>query len=137
MNKQYTKKEYEELLPKIIKHMDEMPYVDGKGKIYKYGEYFPIEISPFSYNESMAQEFFPLTSEEARQKGYSWREPDAKNYVATKKSAEVPETIGSVDDSIAKEIIECEHGGKCNHTCTTAFRIIPAELQFYRKMRVK
>lgn len=31
LNKQYSKQEYEELIPKIKKHMDEMPYVDKKG----------------------------------------------------------------------------------------------------------
>ena len=36
LNKQYTKEEYEELVPKIIKHMDDMPYADSKGRIYKY-----------------------------------------------------------------------------------------------------
>jgi hypothetical protein len=42
LNKQYTKEEYEELLPKIIKHMNDMPYVDKKGRVYKYGEFFPL-----------------------------------------------------------------------------------------------
>ncbi|MFA6353882.1 MAG: hypothetical protein WCW93_03035, partial [Candidatus Paceibacterota bacterium] len=38
LNKQYTKEEYEELVPKIIQHMNDMPYIDSKGRIYKYGE---------------------------------------------------------------------------------------------------
>jgi predicted small metal-binding protein len=29
LNKQYTKEEYEELVPKIIEHMNEMPYTDS------------------------------------------------------------------------------------------------------------
>ncbi|MEK7546691.1 MAG: hypothetical protein AAB536_00710 [Patescibacteria group bacterium] len=140
LNKQYTKEEYESLLPKIIEHMNSMPYVDKSGRVYKYGEFFPTEISPFSYNESVAQEFFPITKEEAGQKGYSWRDPDSKNYTATKTTVEIPETIDGVDDSITKEVIECEHSatpaGGCNQSCTTAFRIIPAELQFYRKMKL-
>lgn len=43
LNKQYSKEEYEALVPRIKKHMDEMPYVDAQGLIYKYGEFFPIE----------------------------------------------------------------------------------------------
>ena len=60
LNKQYTKEEYEELVPKIIKHMNDMPYIDAKGRIYKYGEFFPPELSPFCYNETIAQEYFPF-----------------------------------------------------------------------------
>ncbi|MFA6258551.1 MAG: hypothetical protein WCX79_02530, partial [Candidatus Paceibacterota bacterium] len=63
LNKQYTKEEYEELVPRIIKHMNDMPYIDSKGRIYKYGEFFPPELSPFCYNETIAQEYFPLTKE--------------------------------------------------------------------------
>ncbi|MBI4059569.1 hypothetical protein HY406_00725, partial [Candidatus Giovannonibacteria bacterium] len=49
LNKQYTKEEYEKLVPKIIEHMNQMPYIDKKGRVYKYGEFFPPELSPFSY----------------------------------------------------------------------------------------
>jgi hypothetical protein len=31
------------------------------GRIYKYGEFFPSELSPFAYNETTAQEYYPLT----------------------------------------------------------------------------
>src|SRR3989344_5634258 len=41
LNKQYTKEEYEALLPRIIKHMNDMPYIDKKGRVYRYGEFFP------------------------------------------------------------------------------------------------
>ncbi|OGF90627.1 hypothetical protein A3H65_02560, partial [Candidatus Giovannonibacteria bacterium RIFCSPLOWO2_02_FULL_45_14] len=32
LNKQYAKEEYETLVPKIIKHMNDMPYIDQKGR---------------------------------------------------------------------------------------------------------
>src|SRR6185369_14506345 len=35
LNKQYTKEEYEELLPKILQHMNDMPYRDAKGREYR------------------------------------------------------------------------------------------------------
>src|SRR3989344_2667006 len=60
LNKQYRKEEYEMLIPKIIQSMNDMPYVDRKGRAYKYGEFFPSELSPFCYNETVAQEYFPL-----------------------------------------------------------------------------
>jgi len=56
LNKQYSKEEYEKLRAKIIEQMDRQPYTDKAGRVYKYGEFFPVEISPVGYNESMAQE---------------------------------------------------------------------------------
>ncbi|KKP86001.1 MAG: hypothetical protein UR88_C0001G0003 [Candidatus Nomurabacteria bacterium GW2011_GWA1_35_8] len=113
-NKQYSKEEYEILREKIIKHMQDMPYVDKKGRVYKYGEFFPMEASPFGYNET-AHIYFPLTKEQVLERGYVWREPDKRKYV------------------INEETKACEHEGKCRHNCSLAFRFIPYELQFYKK----
>jgi hypothetical protein len=55
-----------------------MPYVDKEGRVYKYGEYLPIEMSPWAYNETLAHEYFPLTKEEAVAQGYRWRDQEAK-----------------------------------------------------------
>src|SRR3989344_6897567 len=140
LNKQYTKEEYEELVPRIIEHMNEIPYVDSMGRIYKYGEFFPPEISPFAYNETIAQEYFPLTKEESLSRDYKWKEPEQKNYEITMKSENLPDDIKDVDESILKEIIGCQHwtppAGGCNHQCTQAYRIIPDELSFYKRMNL-
>ena len=132
LNKQYSKEEYEALLPKIKKQMDEIPYTDKQGRVYRYGEFFPIELSPFAYNETLAQEYFPLTKEEALAAGYTWRDPIERTYVPTKKAIDLPDSITTVPDSITNETIGCAHEGKCKDQCTIAFRIIPDELTFYR-----
>ncbi len=141
LNKQYTKEEYEELVPKIRKHMDEMPYTDAKGRVYKYGEFFPPELSPFAYNETMAQEYFPITKQDAAAKGFLWREPAEKPHQPTKSWRELPETIGETDDSILKETILCRAWDEneeraLEHNCTKAFRITPEELAFYRRLDI-
>ena len=136
LNKQYTKAEYEELLPEIIAHMNEMPYVDKKERVYKYGEFFPAELSPFSYNETIAQEYYTKTKEEILQEGYKWKEPEVKQYKITLQPADLPDHIKDVNDDILNQVIECEHKGKCNEQCTGAFKIIPSELQFYRAMNI-
>ncbi|MFH0712241.1 MAG: hypothetical protein V2A55_00050 [Candidatus Jorgensenbacteria bacterium] len=149
LNKQYTKEEYESLIPRIIKHMDDMPYVDKKGRVYRYGEFFPPELSPFAYNETIAEEYFPLSKEEAISQGYRWKDPETKEYKVTKRLEDLSDHINDVDDSILKETIGCAHAigspsensgqiGKpiCNEQCTTAFKIIKDELQFYRKMNL-
>ena len=73
-NKQYTKEEYEELLPKIIKQMNELPYKDKLENEYRFGEFYPIELSPFGYNETISMEHYLLTKDEAIEKGYKWQD---------------------------------------------------------------
>lgn len=136
LNKQYSKEEYEALVPKIIEHMNTMPYIDKKGRVYKYGEFFPSELSPFAYNETIAQEYYLFNEEQAEAVGYSWIISDAKKYSITKKSEELPDRIKDIDDGIINETIGCIHEGKCGHQCTTAFKIIPEELSFYRQMNL-
>jgi len=136
LNKQYTKEEYEELVPKIIAHMNEMPYIDKKGRVYKYGEFFPAELSPFAYNETIAQEYYPKNKSEVLDAGYRWRESDTKQYKITLQSADLPDHIKDVQDDILNQVIACEHAGKCNEQCMGAFKIIPSELAFYRAMNL-
>ena len=136
LNKQYTKEQYEELLPKIIKHMNDVPYKDEKGRVYKYGEFFPTELSPFCYNETVAQEYFPLTKEEASNHGYRWKDKEERSYTADIKNGDIPEDINEVNEEIIGKVIECAHEGECNEQCTKAFKIIPQELQFYKKMNL-
>ncbi len=128
-NKQYTKEEYEILVPKIKKHMDDMPYIDKKGRIYKYGEFFPIEFSPFSYNQTLAHDHFPLSKDETIQNGYSWEDPISQEYQITFKGEELPNAIEEVEDNILKEIISCIK-------CKKAFRIIHPELEFLRREKI-
>jgi hypothetical protein len=136
LNKQYSKEEYEQIVPKIIEQMKALPYVDDSGKEYGYGEFFPSELSPYAYNESVAQEYFPNTKGYARAKGYKWRDPDSKGYADLTKPQDLPDNINDVSDSILEEVIGCEHLGACSHQCTSAFKVIPKELAFYRAMEL-
>ncbi|MFA6585571.1 MAG: hypothetical protein WCS86_00190 [Candidatus Paceibacterota bacterium] len=126
LNKQYTKEEYKILVEKIKKHMDDMPFVDSKERIYKYGEFFPIEFSPFGYNNTTAIQYFKMTKEEAEKKGYPWKEIERGEYNITKKVSELSDSINDVDDSILKEVIECEN-------CKRPYRILKNEFIFYKK----
>lgn len=125
-NTQYTKEEYFELRDKIIQHMNEMPYVDSLNREYKYGEFFPAEFSPLAYNESLAQDYVPLNSEQATEKGFVWRQPNAREFQTTIQGADLPDVIDEVSEDILKEIIACE-------ACKRAYRIVPIELQFYKR----
>jgi len=136
LNKVYSKEEYEKLRAQIIEQMNKMPFMDKAGRIYKYGEFFPIEISPWAYNETVAQEFFPITKEEAEKNGYPWREPEVKNFPITIKAEKIPDTIDETDDKVLEEVFECKHKGECNHQCNTAFRLANYEYAFYQKHNI-
>ncbi len=132
LNKEYKQEEFSALREKIIKHMKDMPHADSKGRTYRYGEFFPHEISPHAYNETIAQEFFPQSKQEILDRGHRWRDPDTKQYPIAISAGELPDRIADAPDSIAGQVIGCMHAGKCNHQCTTAFRILPEDLTAYR-----
>ena len=114
LNKQYTKEEYEKLVPKLIEHMR---------KTGEWGEYFPMRIAPFMYNETIAQDYFPLTKNECEKEGLSWREDDPHDRLQA--TYVVPETISGVPDTVTGEILTCEY-------CSKNYRIIQKELEFLR-----
>jgi len=135
-NKQYTKDEYFDLREKIINHMNNNPYVDKRGNVYRYGEFFPSELSTFCYNETVAQDYFPIEREYALNNGFLWKDSEIRNYNPTIKSNDLIDNISEVPDSILDEVIECEHQGKCKDRCSTAFKITKEELLFYRRFNI-
>lgn len=124
-NKQYKKEEYEALRARIVEQMKEVPYYDKKGRIYTYGEFFPMEHSPFGYNTSALYEHFPLTKEEALKEGFPWDDPERKEYAPTLDASKLPESVTDTDDSVLNEILGCLK-------CKKAYRIIASELKFLR-----
>ena len=136
LNKQYSKEEYFELVPKIMEQMNAMPYVDKKGRVYKFGEFFPTELSPFAYNETIAQEYYTKTKEEIIKSGYNYRAPSEKDYQATILSKDLPDHINDVSDSILEEIIACPNNGSEETQCTKAYRIIKTELDFLKNNNI-
>lgn len=119
-NKQYTKEEYETLVPRIIDHMR---------KTGEWGEFLPTAISRFCYNESVAQEFFPLDEKEVRRRGWKWfAEPQTQEqYLGP--PTEIPADIRTVPDSVTEQILRCSVTGK-------PYRITQQELKFYRDMHL-
>jgi len=132
-NKQYEKEEYEKIVSQIKEQMNAMPYTDQKGRVYRYGEFFPHDMSPFGYNETNAHDLFPITRDEATNKGYGWMTREERNYKITKKSSELPDNIKEVKNEILDEVIACPNNGDETYQCTSAFKIVPDELQFYRQ----
>jgi hypothetical protein len=138
LNKQYHKEKYFEMVEKIKRQMNEMPYINESGLKYEYGEFFPSELSLFAYNETIAQEFYPMTKEAVLKSGFRWKNSEKKDYQTTIEAKDLPDNIKDVEDSILKEVIGCKTRPEDRERsgCTTAFKIIPKELEFYKKMNI-
>lgn len=115
LNKKYSEEDYLALREKIINHMKETK---------EWGEYFPIALSPFAYNETVAQEYYPITKEFALSQGWRWQDDDPKDFLPS--SVEIPDNITDTDDSICDVILACQKTGK-------NYKIVPQELKFYKK----
>ncbi len=76
-----------------------------------------------AYNETNAQEYFPITKEKAIKNGWKWRENNQKNYQPA--SVPFPETIIKTDDSVVGEIFACIG-------CKKNYQIQRPELKFYK-----
>ncbi|MFA5855240.1 MAG: hypothetical protein WC846_03075 [Candidatus Gracilibacteria bacterium] len=105
LNKQYSKEDYLKLLPRIIEHMQ---------KTGEWGEFFPAEISPFAYNETMANDYYEMPKEEVLAKGWKWKEKESKE-------REVANANG--------ELLTCK-------TCQKPYKIISQEEILYQKIGV-
>jgi len=84
-------------------------------KTREFGEFLPATMSPFTYSETIAQEYFPT----------AMFEDTSTKYLG--KKYEIPDDIGSVEDDICEKVLTCE-------TTQKPYKIIPQELQFYRRM---
>lgn len=129
LNKRYSKEEFFKLRDEIRKHMNDMPYVDNQGRVYKYGEFFPPEFSPFAYNDTIAPEHFPISKKEILTYGGKWQEVSKTEYKTTIDAKNLPDDINNVPDNILEEIIACE-------SCKKAYRIISSELTFLKYNRI-
>src|SRR6185503_8163697 len=67
---------------------------------------------------------------------FYWKEPHKRDYKITQKPETLPFSIEEISEDILKEVIGCLNNGKEETMCTTAFRIMPAELSFYKKIGI-
>ena len=84
-----------------------------------------MEFSPFAYNDTRANDFFPLSQEQAEAAGLIWRRRDPKAYLA--QNCEVPDDIVAVPDSVISQRLSCIE-------CQKNYRVTKLELSIYRKI---
>lgn len=118
LNKQYSKEDYETLAARIADRM-----IADK----EWGEFFPMQLSPYCYNETHAHESVPLTKAEAEQRGLKWRDDNPKSPKPA--TCSVPDAIRDVPDTIVHELLACDR-------CRKNFKILQQELALYRTMEL-
>lgn len=122
LNKQYEKSEYETLVPKLIERMLQES---------TYGVFFPVEMSPFAYNETIAQEYYPLSQKEVTARGWQWKEHRDEIPKVTKSipAEKLPDRTSDIPDDVLNWAIVCE-------ATKRPFVLTKQELAFYRKMHL-
>lgn len=104
LNKQYSPEEYASITEYIIKNIREHS---------EYGSFLPVHMSAFGYNETAAQEQFPLTKDEALAQGYAWEDHPR----------------GTYGQENGKDIFACQ-------TCKKNYRFTPREAAFYAELKI-
>ncbi|MFA6586211.1 MAG: hypothetical protein WCS86_03580 [Candidatus Paceibacterota bacterium] len=118
LNKEYSKEEYFKLRDKLIEYMKQTG---------EYGEFFPSRMSHFGYNETMAQDYFPTTREEAIKNGHKWWDDIQKTTgKETLSLYQIPDSILNVKDDILNDVLCCIE-------CGRNYKIVQNELIFYKK----
>lgn len=116
-NKQYSKEEYEKLIPKLIERMKS----DGE-----WGEFFQKELTPFAYNECIANEYMPLSKDEAQKQGFRWKDdiPFTKG-LGNISHDDIPQDPKEYNDSLLQAVLTCD-------SCEKNYRLIDREIGFYK-----
>ncbi|MBU0670923.1 zinc-ribbon domain-containing protein [Patescibacteria group bacterium] len=118
LNKNYSPEEYEKLKIKIINHMK---------KTGEWGEFFLIKDSYFGYNETIANDYYPLKKDDVLNRGWKWKDEEVK--ISQSQTFRVPQNIEKVSDSIINEVLACED-------CRKNYKITKQELDFYKRMKL-
>lgn len=116
LNKEYPESDYRRLRARVVEHMQQTG---------EWGRFFPINLSPFAYNETIAADFFPLSQAAAKKRGFSWREAEQQEQQA-EPQAELADDINHADDGVSQQILSCSR-------CRRGFKVTPAEIAFYRR----
>jgi hypothetical protein len=120
-NKQYSKEDFY----KIKEQIDAQMKRDGG-----YGQFFPPNLAPFGFNETLGKEYFPITRDEALARGFRWQEQNTGTFGKETMPEElIPKTTEEINDEILKEIFACNECGK-------NFKITQMELDFYQRMHL-
>ncbi len=99
-NKQYSTEEYDKKLQEIITNMSQTKHPDIQW-VSEWWEFLSPSISPYCYNETLAQEYYPLDKEVVKEK---WWKRQEKSY-----DPQIPENTRIVDYRKESEKADCSY----------------------------
>lgn len=126
-NKQYTKEEYEELVPKIIEHL-----TDSHSESFpngEFGQFFPAYFAASPYDESLAGFHWPLSREQQIAEGFRVKEFFETEHPEFSSPEEIPDNTNNATDAICKKTF-------LDPIYKKPFRITPSDLVFCKKQKV-
>ncbi len=115
LNKKYSPDEYAKLIVRVAEHMK---------KTGEWGKFFPKSLSPFGYNETISNELYPCSKEEATEAGFHWS--DYKQALSEFENVYTEETLPE-----DLSLIDGEPVVLCKET-KRPFRVTKQEINFYR-----
>lgn len=140
LNRQYTREEYEVLVPRIIEHLRNTPCVEsgpGPGPENtsdpspnpdpptQWGEFLPLAFNPMPYNRSIAYRYYPLSKEQVLNEGFIWHEEDEKDFPGAIDASSLPDGLLESNDPITVRSALSQH----------PFRITTQEIERYRQLQ--
>ena len=115
LNRSYSKEEYLSLVARIKEQMR------AAGE---YGEFFPLNLSPFAFNRSEAFDFLPLSENEAVGYGYRWQPEEP---LEPAEVTDLPDSLDDVSDDVLSQRFRCLATNRL-------FTVQSKELEFHRRM---
>ena len=117
LNKQYSKEDYEKLIPKVVDLM----------RVHnEWGEFMHPKFSRFGYNRTVAVDYYPLEKHEALALGFNWEEYELPVAKITS-DLELPDVF----DASFKEILLSKP--LCCEKSKRFFKLTPSEIDFHLK----
>lgn len=121
LNKQYTEREYFELVPRIIEHMRSTG---------EWGKYLPPRLAPYYYEHAFCNDWLePIEVAEATRRGYrTGYQPEAAS-TGGEPASSIPDSILECKPEIIDRTFICPDSGK-------PFKFQKKELQFYQRHQI-
>jgi len=117
LNKQYTEKDYQQLVAQIKEKMK---------ADFEYGQFFPLSMMYNGYNDTLAHYYFPETKKSIVAKGGAWQEEVVQGAKPDLAVEDLPDNINDCEEKgIVGKTIKCLKTDK-------VFRYISQEFKFYK-----
>lgn len=107
--------------------MSDIPYIDKMGNKYVYGDFLPIELSYFGYNDSVANDLYQMDKNGIKNNHYVLQENNHKDIInGAIDSISLPDSIYDTNDDILEKVLISKNTKR-------HYKITQDEFNFYKK----